>query len=385
MSLLSGIRSGLRSGIRSGLNPSAGGGGTTTLEVAISDSADPVITAVNFNYSVVVTNSGVEDATNVTCTVVLDPQLTYVSSSGTGWATGHSAGTVTCTRATLAAGAAPTITITVTSPSAAETSSTTADADADNSDPAAQDTETTVCNLVTKDATSGIRIPQSSTEWTNFIAYHGLAAGVPSRLWLLQDASGNPAAAIGADSLTANNTPNYQQSETGWTAKSIGLDAGTADRIVLASGTGPDPATTSQMWFGLISFPAIPGATRVAFGINNNSATLGCHILHMTTSGFIQLRVLALTTDGTSNHSAGIHPVIVQYDRTNSLARVLSDLEIVTGTYSTLVVDGNKGLGSNSSANVKCLYMAQWQSAAAELSQANIKSLLQVLGWTIPW
>lgn len=131
--------------LRSGLNPAdAGGAAQTTLTVAIADSADPVLGGANVNYTVVVTNTGAADATNVTCLVALDPTLTYVSSSGTGWTTGHSAGTVTCTRATLVAGAAPTITITVTSANADSTESTTADADADNSVPATQDTETTV-------------------------------------------------------------------------------------------------------------------------------------------------------------------------------------------------------------------------------------------------
>jgi uncharacterized repeat protein (TIGR01451 family) len=64
-------------------------------------------------------NAGPDVATGVTVTDPLPVGTTYVSASGTGWACGHAAGTVTCTRPQLAVGAAPPIVLSVTAPQSA--------------------------------------------------------------------------------------------------------------------------------------------------------------------------------------------------------------------------------------------------------------------------
>lgn len=96
-----------------------GGESETTLTVAVADSADPVAAGTGYNYTVIVTNTGDEAASSVSAAVTLTApsvdgsSLTFVSASGTGWTCNEVAQVVTCTRATLAAGVAPTITIAV--------------------------------------------------------------------------------------------------------------------------------------------------------------------------------------------------------------------------------------------------------------------------------
>lgn len=133
-----------------------------------------MITAVNFTYALVVTNTGSNTATNVSATVALDASLVFVSGSGMGWTVSQSLGVVTCTRASLAVGAAPTIIITVTSGGAALTASSTANASADNASAAAPSAPTTVVKLVARDATAGKRVPASLTQWQDFNAYQAL-------------------------------------------------------------------------------------------------------------------------------------------------------------------------------------------------------------------
>ena len=359
--------------------------GSTTLTVAISDSADPVITEVNFDYLTVVTNTGGEDATLVVCTITLDPQLTHVSTSGTGWTVDTTAlPIITCTRALLAPGAAPTITTTVTSPAAAETSSTTADADASNSSPAAQDTETTVVNLVTRDATSGKRFPNSSTEWTNFLAYNGLAAAVPNSMWLCQEAAGNLTDSIGTLTLTANAAPAYQQAATGHSRLGVQLAEVANQRFTAAAAAGPNPTTTSSLWLWFGEFTAAPSGTRVVLSVSDGAVNFRANIL---VTPRIRLSINAVNSDGVSDPVAGadVMPMAIKYDRTNSEAKVFTGQEKITGTYSAAVVDGLKGLGTGGAAAVRFVYGVMWSGAAGEMSDANLKALLEALGYTIPW
>lgn len=359
----------------------------TTLTVALTDATDPVITAVNFAYSHIVTNTGSADAENVSAPVVLDASLTFVSGSGTGWAVSHSAGTVTCTRATLAAGAAPTITITVTTGGSALTASSNANASADNASAATQSTQTTVVKLVAKDATSGIRVPNSSTQWSDFNAYH-VANGTsnfpnvsPASLWLLQEASGNPADSIGSVTLTSTFT-SYQQAVTGWTRLAIvGSDGGASALLNIT--TAPNPGTTSVMMMAIVSIPATPGAQR---GIMAQGSTTITAVRHNTTA---KLRYVAgAQSDLTNSSSSSVRPVLLKIDLTGAATLVYTDQEKKTGTHQTpsgsKTSFGNPGSGVLSSA-AGFLYACQFTGSSAELSDAQVKALLVALGHSIPW
>lgn len=81
------------------------------LSVTKSDSPDPVNVGDNLTYTITVTNNGPNNATGITVTDTLPAAVTFVSASA---GCTHSAGTVTCTIANLAAGANTSVTITVT-------------------------------------------------------------------------------------------------------------------------------------------------------------------------------------------------------------------------------------------------------------------------------
>src|SRR5206468_3809964 len=96
------------------------------LSITKSDSPDPVTAGGTLTYTLSVSNAGPSTATSVSVTDTLPAGVTFVSAAGSGWSCSQASGVVTCTRASLAPGAAPAITIVVTAPSEGGTLSNTA-------------------------------------------------------------------------------------------------------------------------------------------------------------------------------------------------------------------------------------------------------------------
>ncbi|MCP4569239.1 MAG: DUF11 domain-containing protein, partial [FCB group bacterium] len=86
------------------------------LSVTKSDSDDPVDAGTGYSYTISVNNAGPSAATSVEVIDTLPGGVGFVSAAGSGWSCGETGGVVTCTRASLAVGAAPDITIDVTAP-----------------------------------------------------------------------------------------------------------------------------------------------------------------------------------------------------------------------------------------------------------------------------
>lgn len=357
----------------------------TTLTVAMADSADPVMTLAPYSYAVVVTNTGAITATSVSAVVALDASLAFVSGSGTGWSVGAVGQTVTCTRASLAVGAAPTITINVTSGAATVTASSTADASASNAPAATQSAPTTSVLLVSKDATSGIRCPAGSAEWTSLMTIAGVATGNPGSLWLDQEASGASADSIGAVTCTMDVAlPAYRSAVTGWSRLALRNSDGTSLQRWFNNSTAPNPRTTSTLQFSYIEFPA--AAPALQRGIMAKGGA-GAQDVRLDTTGKIAF-VDGATTLSTGVISNAVHPVLFLTNITNSTSKLFLDTEKITGTF-VLPANGSiVGFGALSTATAAAcayLYSGEFSGAAAELTDAQVKTLMQTLGWTIPW
>ncbi len=119
---------------------------SANLSITLADNPDPVATGAQLVYTVSVTNAGPSTAANVSVVTTLPAGVTFVDAAGTGWTCNEANLVVTCTRATLAPGAAPDITITVTSPLAVGTITCTTTVTSATPDPANgnnSDSETT--------------------------------------------------------------------------------------------------------------------------------------------------------------------------------------------------------------------------------------------------
>lgn len=364
---------------------------STVLTVTLTDSIDPVITAVNYTYSSIVINTGSISATSVTATITLDSSLTFVSGAGTGWAIGAVGQVVTCTRATLAIGAAPTITITVTSGGSALTATSTADAIANNAPAATQAVQTTVVKLVSRDTAGTFRVPSSLTEWQNFNAYWtavGLANFpnvIPASLYLCQESSGDLVDSIGSITLTANGTPTYQQTVTNCTRKGVGFNSGVNQRFTAGIGSGPNPATTSTMWLWRLD---VTSSGIVTGNVLLVSDAVVNYKLLITTTPVFQVSINGLTNNGVSNPISGSTMwADIQDDNKNAKSTCHTGQEKITSTFSSLVVDGLKGLGGAVSWNGHAVYGVRFDGASAEISDAQIKALHTALneGVAPPW
>jgi uncharacterized repeat protein (TIGR01451 family) len=84
------------------------------LSVTKTDSADPVSRGSTLTYTIVVTNQGLETATDVLLTDVLSKDLRFVSVTSAAGSCSQSDGTVTCSLGDIPSGGSVTVTIDVT-------------------------------------------------------------------------------------------------------------------------------------------------------------------------------------------------------------------------------------------------------------------------------
>jgi hypothetical protein len=228
----------------------------------------------------------------------------------------------------------------------------------------------------TVDAASGIAVPASATEWTDFIAANGLSVAVPDHLWLCQETSGDLADSIGVVPMSVVNM-SYQTAVTGWTRKGMGAVDGGVN--YLSANTGAGQARTILM---LTSIASTPAADRTV--IYNNNAKVNYRSTALYRAG----RHGGTMTDGTANHGTTVHPIVSRLV-TSSMPDTMffcSDLERIqvdeTSTDSSVVYLGGV---VEAAAPMRVLYVAEWEQSSAEMSNANVKALLQAMGWTVAW
>lgn len=362
-----------------------------TLAMALTDNG-PAMSQAALALSAVATVS-VATATTVAMVVTLDSSLTFVSAAGSGWTCNAAGQVVTCTRASAAIGAAPTVTINVTSGSATKTTSSTGTL---NSTGATQATASNAASvkLVSKDATSGKRVPASATEWTNLMSIAGLATGNPSSLWLGQEASGALADTLGSATLVWNTTdgPAWQQAVSGWTRTAVTTVDGGGGEFRTTDASLPDISTTSLLVLSYANLPTTFGATErsiLTLGITYGEQVAADSVPNSNPAklGLAQVGALGVAA---ATATTGVHPLIVQIDVTNSVPRVITDADVTTAalhagqTGKAVWLGGNNG-STNFSGNVGYLYTVAFYGAAAEMTTVQIKKLLQTLGWTVAW
>lgn len=235
---------------------------------------------------------------------------------------------------------------------------------------------------VTQDSTSLIYTPANSFEWLLTMAAAGIALPGPTNLWLCQEASGNLADTIGTAPLTQTGAGHlYQQAVTGWSRLAATTVDGTSGQKWINTTTAPNPNTTSTLWFGYFRFPAVaPAANRDVV------ANAGALDSRFTSGGKIQI-INGATTTGTANPLGGVHPWLVKHDNTNLQFTGYTDQEKIAGTYAVMGSNPSYMAGGQTAlaGDFGYMYLAEFSGASAEMTDAQIKTLLQTLGWTIAW
>lgn len=239
---------------------------------------------------------------------------------------------------------------------------------------------------VTRDAASGKYFPASGSEWNTVFAAAGLGVTFAGNIWLCQEASGNLADSSGAGlTLVAAGTPSYQQAVTGYTRLKVSNPTDGAGARFTATGT--DIATNSNALFGVFDMPTANPAgarsmlelgtvgTRAALEINNTPLLIG--------------RSGANTATDATDFKNAVRPLVLDVNRTGNSVLALSDQAKLTptfdGTMAGTLIDLWSVATGNQAAICGTLYLTRFTGTAAELTAAQWKTLLQTLGWSIPW
>ena len=239
---------------------------------------------------------------------------------------------------------------------------------------------------VTRDAASGIYFPANQAEWTLMMAAAGLATGNPSLVWNHQDASGNPAEADGGVALVVENAAgiSYQNAVAGFTRKALNTTSGTAGLVRTTDAGLPDLATTSQLLLGVVK-PTTIANTRDLLLMGTTATRVAAK--NLLTTGFIQAICVGNTLDGVVNEGGVVTPLALRLNRNNSTCGVFTKDEKLAVTFAGTVAGKSVAYGNLMSGCATCqyLYLVSFHGAAAQLSDAQLKTLLTALGWSIAW
>ena len=234
---------------------------------------------------------------------------------------------------------------------------------------------------VTRDATSLMYCPANSAEWAQVIGVAGLTGTVPvpDALWLCQEASGNLADSVGAFTLTASGTGlAYQQTVAGWSRKFVRTLDNTSGRWDSSSASLPDLASASCSMYSYCSRGGAGALARMCLGIGTTQAYVG--------GGTSPLRgVHGANALGGSAGAGVVRPHGIVSDRTNTRARAYDDQQKLSMSFGT--VSGKRltlgGLGGVINPGTDFTsYAWAWFTPP---SDADLKTILQTLGWTIAW
>lgn len=244
---------------------------------------------------------------------------------------------------------------------------------------------------VTQDATSGVFIPQSSSEWTTFNAANGWAN--PDHLYLFQEASGSILDKIGSSNLTVAGSPAYQQTVASWSTKALKFTEATNNQRATSTSI-TNINTTSALCIFYANTPTTPAANRkfFSFGTTSNVASFTM----LTTNAYRVDSSGNNTTDTvTTENSASVKCFALLVDRTNNLVKgyctsmaAIKQPGFASGMTGNEICWGSADNGTVATIGMNLMYAAVWVGSNAEKSDQDIKSLMMQLGnnfWNPSW
>ncbi len=233
------------------------------------------------------------------------------------------------------------------------------------------------------DATSKIGVPATAQEWRDVLTSAGLTPDAPANLWLMQETSGALADTIGTIPLVPVNNVSYDNAVAGWTRHALGTIDADGDQGWRSNGTGNLNGTsyTILLYAAVQALPAVPRSLAgVGAASDHRYAAVGPTLFSArSTAGSAGVGVAA---PGTT-----VHPLLIEVNVSGTPQyAIYTDKEKITAPYvaptglGNLVMIGAAGFGSP---NARYLYAAMWKGTGAQLTDANAKSLLTRLGWTV--
>jgi len=217
-------------------------------------------------------------------------------------------------------------------------------------------------------------VPASSTEWTELLTGTGLAN--PSSFWLCNESSGNLTdSGSGGRTITLSGAFTYGATATGWTRTGIkGIDMGATYGTV----TIPNVNANSALLLQMFSINTVPlGGSHVLCDMETASTTT----TYFTVDGKLISRIGASLITG-ERTQAGTLVVITKLDRSRSEFATYTQNEKLTPTWAapgsdtTMLVLGD---GATYGTDATLVYSAFWTGTDAEMSDAQVQTLLDAL------
>lgn len=222
---------------------------------------------------------------------------------------------------------------------------------------------------VTLDTAAQKHAPATDGEWTLLMSAAGLATGNPTHAWLHSAAASPMPDVIGADAMTlAAAAITWQAAKAGWSRVGTQWDDGSIATLLTAA-----TYNSSTLLLAYVGLTATPAASRsVAYaqgevGIETTRAYSGD------------------TDNGAADAGTTVRPVLLKVDRTGSVKKIYTDQETIAQTYASATNVAGFGSVIVNAAPMWVGYSALFTGAAAEISDEQVRTLLQTLGWTVAW
>ncbi|MCC6544773.1 MAG: DUF11 domain-containing protein, partial [Nitrospirae bacterium] len=276
---------------------------TADLSITKTDTPDPVTVGGTLTYTLAVTNNGPSTASTVSVSDTLPAGVTYGSASGTGWACSQSAGIVTCTRSTLALGAAPPITITVTAPGTSGSITNSATVSTITNDPTIGNNTATASTTVNAAASADLEMV------SNIDAPDPVVAGA-SMTYTYTVINNGPSTATNLDvkGYLPPGVTYVSAVGTGWTCSESSLVV-TCTRTSLTSGTtAPIIVITvlAKSEGGTMSSSATVSSSVGDPIASNNSKTAGTNVTSSSDLSIIKTGPATVTTNGAMTYTLAV-------------------------------------------------------------------------------
>lgn len=232
-------------------------------------------------------------------------------------------------------------------------------------------------------------IPTDAASWAAHIADNALSSSAPTGSWVCQDASGNAAASIGALALTASGSVTYHEAETGYTRSPsdwfLGVpDNGASTGFSTTNAALPDPANTSYLMIVIGRLTAVPAAARSLFFLSD-----GGNQIRIQPTG--KARIFLVGNDvqtAAAIDTTNAHVFAVRVNETANTGLFATETEKVEPGYTSASTSAKRvGIGgfdaTSAPFHARAVYL--WTGAAAEMSNATLKALMESFGAGVTW
>jgi hypothetical protein len=240
------------------------------------------------------------------------------------------------------------------------------------------------------DATANKAWPNGPNEWAAMLTALSIASMTIADNYTCQD-SGTPLADNGTGAISlpvqaGSSNVAYQQSLSGFSRKGVSFTLNAAGAFY--NTTFPNPSTTSYYAVMLADITAIvAGLSVLIFG---GSAGI---LVTMSTGGVLECQAWNGSAFNTSTGtqamtSVGTVPIILQYDRTNLVTRIITPYEVITPTWQGALSSGDTILELGSTGGTPAFVaggLAFFSGSSAEVALAVSQTLLTGLGYDTLW